>query len=389
MDPPKRKKWRFDSHLDTYKSNFTTHGLSFLFTRCIIERIFWGVCMLNVLGFAGYMTWLYTTRYLSYNIRTEIRFEERKAIELPVVTICSQKTFWRYQDCYQNTSLLDGTKCGITYDQGVSSMRYSVNHKWIEGTYLGWHCYAFNENGTIAIAGQTEFIELEYKAPQANDDILVILRSPADFQARRSIAYFTYSNAYLNVFRGIHEYYIEKSQIRRKEKPYPSNCSKEHSNGNMFSYVYTEASCHEMCAMEHMYAECNDVIDIWKQYLTKPAIPFDNKAFKDRDECLVFTSDKLRRRLPENCACNLACNETLYTIRERFTTGQLHNGVTHKLYLYYGERKVTSITEVADYKLEDLLAAFGGMLGLCIGMSVLSFVELFVYLVLFCLNRFT
>ena len=101
------------------------------------------------------------------------------------------------------------------------------------------------------------------------------------------------------------------------------------------------------------------------------------------EDCISKITPQLLRRIPPNCSCPQSCHETTY--RSSLT----YSGTTKadvQLYLYYRDKKITSINEVEDYPLHDLLGSLGGTLGLCIGMSIVSFIELVVYLVFLFLN---
>ena len=52
-----------------------------------------------------------------------------------------------------------------------------------------------------------------------------------------------------------------------------------------------------------------------------------------------------------------------------------------------GNKRVTQIREVADYPLEDFLGSLGGILGLALGISILSVAEVCLYLTLLALSK--
>ena len=81
------------------------------------------------------------------------------------------------------------------------------------------------------------------------------------------------------------------------------------------------------------------------------------------------------------CNCQLSCTETKFKIRKE--TYHTHN--TSKWFMYFNneDNKVTIISQVPSYTLEDVLGAVGGILGLAIGASSLSVIEIVVYCALF------
>ena len=355
-----------------------------------MEKIFWAVCMVIVLGAATYVTVEYATRYLKYDVRTEIRYIENDTITLPVITMCHSGTFKESYVCYKNKTLGTNETCR-EFQVNNSYIRHD-NWKKGENTYLGRHCHVFNPNGTFAVTGKTEYMNVDYyyNGPHWNKGIFVIFQSPEEFAATNMFGHLTYMNAYerpagLMAF----EIFLEKTTISRKQHPYPSKCINKHSTSNPLSSIYTKASCQEMCAMEYMYAECQDVVDVWKNFLGRDTKPFQNAhKYKSREQCFWTVIDQVVRRFPPNCSCPLSCTETV--IRSKFVGVPTPLGdAALKMSFYYKEKRVTSITEIEDYPIQDLLGAFGGILGLCIGMSVMSLLEIALYLVFLLLNCMT
>ena len=88
----------------------------------------------------------------------------------------------------------------------------------------------------------------------------------------------------------------------------------------------------------------------------------------------------------EVCDCPISCEQTEYKTRVEKVKDFLDSS-TWDISIYNGDRKVTVIQQVADYTIEDMLGAIGGILGLAIGASSLSVVELCVYSVMFVVRK--
>ena len=56
--------------------------------------------------------------------------------------------------------------------------------------------------------------------------------------------------------------------------------------------------------------------------------------------------------------------------------------------LYMSDTKMTTVTESASYTEGELIADLGGMLGLCIGLSVISILELLELLIQLCMKKY-
>ena len=67
-------------------------------------------------------------------------------------------------------------------------------------------------------------------------------------------------------------------------------------------------------------------------------------------------------------------------------TGTNHYN-TWEIYLFNDDSKVINIHQVPDFTVAELLSVMGGTIGLAIGASNLSFVELGIYLVMFVIRK--
>ena len=89
-----------------------------------------------------------------------------------------------------------------------------------------------------------------------------------------------------------------------------------------------------------------------------------------------------------DCYCPAACNEVSYkTDVKRLESTDESEWDWEIAVMYSSTRRVTSIKQVPDYTLEDFLGAMGGMVGLCVGASILSVIELIVYSILSIMNK--
>ena len=107
-----------------------------------------------------------------------------------------------------------------------------------------------------------------------------------------------------------------------------------------------------------------------------------NFTLADVRQCLkkVYLDTELR-----SCDCPLACEQT--QCRTHVVAKEKSNNSLWEFRVYNHDSKVTQIMQVADFTIEDLLGAVGGILGLTIGASSLSVVELIVYCVLYILRK--
>ena len=75
--------------VDSYKQNFTIHGLSKVFTGTNCERVLWFVGLSVCLGTFAFFSHGFYKQYSIFDFRTEIQLKDVASVALPVLTICT------------------------------------------------------------------------------------------------------------------------------------------------------------------------------------------------------------------------------------------------------------------------------------------------------------
>ena len=136
------------------------------------------------------------------------------------------------------------------------------------------------------------------------------------------------------------------------------------------------------CYAKHIQSKCGALNTYWQRVL--PPLEMDgnqtvliNKTEKETSACIGEFVDQ---RKP-SCPCRIPCEETRYDAQiEKYKDFLLNEDPIISLQIYFETREITKITEVLSYDTTRFLADIGGLIGLLIGMSVLSVFE-----VLFCI----
>ena len=103
----------------------------------------------------------------------------------------------------------------------------------------------------------------------------------------------------------------------------------------------------------------------------------DNDDFNDEDY----------KNAPENCEyCPSPCEETHFKIEKIME--KKNEPAFLSVSVYYETLYMTRIEEEIEYSASELIAEFGGLLGLLAGGSLLSFIEIFIMVVLFFARKF-
>ena len=137
--------------------------------------------------------------------------------------------------------------------------------------------------------------------------------------------------------------------------------------------------------LEECIKNCNTVPGMYKQYFPTST----NIGAAQTDTCLedVLKNTSMQVTCHKNCRTQ-PCDEELHEATVVHTSSteernELQMGFT------FPSLSETRITEQAAYSWEDLFANFGGCIGLMNGASVLSLVEISVYIVLYILECFS
>ena len=375
----------FDQALKSYQSSFTMHGLPHILTGKLFQRICWGILTLGVLILALYMTNKYTKRYLKKDIRTEIRYVNLAKIHLPAITVFVKNDIFDAKYACLNGQMHDKENtsrklkhCGrmrnISVDVANATMKKYEGHVVV------------NENETYVQKSRGKVLLLKVNLPDANknEEISLIFESKKERENRKTFSFVSQYQFDTGLVHGKYDIHIEKEIIKRLPAPYRSNCS---SNKNQFSDMYTIPSCEEQCLFNKVFETCGDVPDIWKTFRNKTATPYKGSKYPNQAACIWHILDANQNEaLSLSCKCPSECNIVLYRTHVKYR--EPRNVSEWEFAVRYStSRRETTITQVPDYTLEDFLGAMGGFIGLCVGASLLSVIELLLYSILYIVTK--
>lgn len=222
----------------------------------------------------------------------------------------------------------------------------------------------------------------------------------------------TDNNEMLNRYTGINlkpgisvSFGISKTVANQMPKPY-SDCEKENPNSEMYlkfkknNLKYTLNACREFCIQEKIAQDCECKISLSVLETDLPVRPCKTSS---QIKCVDFTYEKTIRNM-EFCdsICHLEC-ETIFYLNKILLT-QAFSENDYKIYsdyplnnkssseilkgfeyfkknflmvkIYFEDNRYTEFTEMPKTTAIDLLSSIGGTLGLFLGISVLSIMEL-------------
>ena len=170
---------------------------------------------------------------------------------------------------------------------------------------------------------------------------------------------------------------VDKRVTPRLKHPFPSNCTEGDNGENIFPGSYTVRKCYDTCALRQMLTECKTVIDAWRKYV--PGLHSTNETWDTSAECLrriAFSS-----KYPSWCHCPFSCFETSFDTSLRRLYPIPYSNYA-EIQINYERNTFTLVQEIEAYPKNKFLTDIGGWCGLFTGMSLMSLVEMFVFLLL-------
>ena len=365
-----------------------------MFLGKLWERLFWGLILLAVLGFLTVKVNGFYSKYRKNVYRTEIREVDETNRTWPAIKVCSLivwKQLWlKTKDfCYNNHSF-HTYRGKIPCNKGVNHFNiYSENSTTISEVV---HDYAYP-----TICAFLNISEVHYDTSEG----VYIIEAKMEGTPRQN-SFEKKDQDHFKLFIegdyvgkdlkfGVFEVRIQVKTIDRLQFPFRSNCTNGENDLNVFPPPYTR----EKCAFTHRFYEvlsrCGSVPDHWKKYVKshhKRGWDFDggNRTDDNVLKCIhkhypsfEYLVDKVPTVSLKQCP--LPCREIATESAGKTTYMKKSNKST--IVLKIPSIRITEVHEIATYTSDNLLTDLGSWLGLLVGMSLLSLVEIvaFIYTV--------
>ena len=347
-----------------------------------VERALWFCLVAGMITLAAYLGVMYFSKYTERGVRIERRFRDVETLDIPGITLC--ENLQEKMACYNNIYLFNRPlrRIGVceerasfvVIDENSCLLNCDMNYN---STVPG--CVILNTHNS-----QKQRLKNEYPIK-----VRLIIQTSSDLSVfvgdvTNDVIYHSQLSSKLLKMRGRGNIIQlkDKTRIERLPKPFLSNCSNGVGIENFFSDIYSQRSCIQSCFMREMFDKCGTVIDRWNKFLT-----LDMKrrisAAQNVTSCLSHHLDQFFKYIiPDRCECPLACSEVVLEsdILEKINGDPSIIGM--ELSAKFLSMEEMSVEEIPEYTFYDFLAEMGGLVGVLVGMSIISVLEVLVYFVL-------
>lgn len=399
--------------IEEYANTFTMHGLSRFITGKNVECMFWFMMLFGGLVTSSVVIHGLITKYYRFEIYTEIRSVIANENYFPAITICEQQLFvdnyfsycgvagrFKHDNdsnyCKRNFYL--DTKGNITYKKGefwsngmfeVTRCRTwgglnCIDTGFIRTMYHFNHsCFTWNYAGNLSDVYSHAELWIDFNPPHwlgKMEKVIALPHDPKDHEI--DITKKVEIEAYKK-----YEIKLDKILIKRLPAPFPSKCTFEKSE-DIFPGRYTRRSCIESHNYLEVFKACGDIFDYVFLF-----IPDDlkrkysqNRTIGEAKNCIWSMSEKGTQRTSE---CEFPCDDYGLSVIHSFNERK-DPRIKAKYQINIQYQKVDTYQTMEEkelYSWDQMLSEMGGLIGLIIGASVLSVVEIFVYLFLVMVNK--
>lgn len=379
--------------------NFSTHGLNRAAAESKFEAYFWRLMVFLGITLSAYLIHGRISKYFLHDVYTKVSLVVTDINSFPAITICNYDLLRKMYFTYCGSNILDkhynDENFCSNFSKNYSHAHNAINsYNWSNGIFkvLGCKtasnmycanssflkslrrynhsCFTLNYNNNLHdVSGE---VQLHFKLTKPNNSsIIAILHDPDILEIDLT------KQVKLDLGK-IYDISTEKTIIKRLPYPFPSNCSNEKGN-DLFPGKYSRHTCIESYIFTDMYKQCGDVIDY-----VRPFIPYGirktfskRKRIKEMKHCLQQYSTK---EIKDALYCHFPCESLELSIIPSFTDNMIYPD-TYTVNIHFHQIDIIRMIEEKElYSWYQMTSQVGGFVGLIIGASLMSLVEIIAYL---------
>ena len=426
-------------------TSLTIHGISNVFTaEWWLPRVVWLIFVVSLVILLTFtFSWSYR-RYNSFEVYERVEIKTRKVLPLPALTFCHTDFYNPQTYVYSAPPVFQHfpENCSLSgreyFKNEVNKYIFDLFCYVFMGTFkaqssaIGYFlpqyfqfpkgftllpqthpCTTLNRNSTLVqtTSGENNGLHMIMYYPKVNNSFfsyevmspLLDQRQGISVQLHDPKQHVPIQNRVLLPV-GFHTHIsVTKKSIKRLPSPYPSGCIQGLSdNDSIFPGKNTQEMCIASCIHKTLYSKCSGVLPEITVFFN-PGLA-GNMSYNDTMECLAREAQS-----PDTskCACKPHCFDETYSyttsrnpwpsMLQLSTLSKLVNkleGVSNrsltledlrerlfKVSISYATFKELAHEEVPVYDASSIAGDIGGQMGLCLGASLISLVEVFSLLV--------
>ena len=412
--------------------DLTIHGLPRITKqKSFVCKLFWGALFIAASGWLLNVLVHSVQKYRERSFITKILKERHDKMQFPTLTICDTDMTTDFNDlksfptnCSEYLSKQTGNKSKL-FSYGCKLFIAALKDGCIFGTSNRCNfphnftasknydlCYSFNREGTLYQAARERMFGLEMlmfkndsemetddvgfgpplRATQYDRGLLLILH-PADEYIGHSL------EGSVPLTPGSYTEVVLRKEIHHRLKaPYSTNCSSNSAAQLLFPGLPTENNCYYSCLLHELYKECGDVVINARPFMSVETFPPKDKNVSKFNQCF---NDLYENSGSIQCDCRLPCYEEKYAtkvsntpLRKASFTAKMKKDLAialniqpndfdidqvkkHiiRLSVYYESFTTDTFIDQPLQDIEGLLSDFGGLMGLFVGASLISVLE--------------
>ena len=408
--PCLHQKEQIDSKKKEFVQSFTVHGLSRIFTGSRTESIFWSTIVLFGIAISSFVIYGLVCKYYRYEIYTEVSAKVTNENTFPSITFCDHN-FMR-----DNYFAYCGVPLGQTHENINSSCLKKIkdspdikniiktkNGGWSNGLFhvrkcdtwgsklcandkylksLRKHnhsCFTWNWNGDLYDPYSHAYIEFEINktAERKFSYMVASVHDPGVTELELT------NRVFLEPSK-TYQLQIKQTVLKRLPNPFPSNCTYSMSQV-IFPGKYTRRTCIESLNYIEMLKHCGDTLDYPKKFIPNDlVIKYErNNSIAKTWGCMIMFSKLEVTGVSE---CPVPCVELELSVMSSYhelDRNKDDNKTVYRIDIQYMNVDSYRIIEEKQlYSWDQIAGEVGGFIGLVIGASFISIIEIILYLIL-------
>jgi len=412
---PTSLRKRMKRKIEEYINGFTVHGLTRVLTTTKLESFFWFFILVCGILLASYIIHGRMSKYYKFDIFTEIGSKITKKNSFPAISFCEANflvsTFFAYcgktmnlkhennhlpcslidrgfkeisSSVHKNTwsnGMFNFTNCNTWGGKQCTNQMYLLSSKGYNHSCVTWNYQGnFNDN----IYGHVE-MTFHFRHPTRANYTPIIYAIPHDSAVKEIDLT---KKVHLDP-KKVYDIKIDKSLIKRLKAPFPSNCTYS-KNRDIFPGKYSRRGCVESHNYINMFKACGDTLDYVRNFIPRDILTkYGNKkrSIKEVKDCIYKYSKK---EADNSYDCPFPCESVDLSVlpvsHEEIRGSSAYTTYYVNIQLEHVDT-IRTIEEKELYSWYQMTCEIGGFVGLVIGASLISCIEIIACLVLLIIQK--